>query len=440
MFFEFIYILLFILVISYSLVIIIKSKNNFIIIGAIFGLIYFNILPFLIFIINDGTQGLGLDSTSKWAVYSNVRNHPEQILYYFLVLFVILISINFVAIIIRKKKNYLKRTNGSIKQLLFLTLVFIVLYFFKDSYIPDDIHNWAKRAAYFNEQYGLYGNILNVIILSLQYYILIISFNLFEKKFNFIVLFLLFLGVIDTLLTSNRIFFFFFFLLIFYKLFEYKKYIYIISGIFTSIPLIFIMTLWPYIRSSVSSMSYMEAFLKGIEHFELNTSVLNYFIFSMTEGADFLVSYTIVHDFPNIHSFYYGETIFKIFTFYIPRSIWENKWDSIAIKAAQLYDPNISGFSLNTTFVGELYANLGLVGVFLFSFVILLLLNKINLFLNNLKNITFDTSVFFFAITFQIMRSNFSDMFLIVVFVSTIIMILSITNIKNLNWRKKNEK
>jgi len=430
----------FLILFLYIYLVLKNSNNNLLVIGAIFGLIYFNILPFLVFLLNDGSEGLIIDSTSKWAIYNHILENHFNNLYYFISLLIMVFSIHIYSVIFKQKQiGQEKDSNISTIGTSTIGIIFILLLFFKESLIPEDITHWAKRAEYFNEHYGFFANIYSFILIGIKYLILVLSHNLFRSNFNFAVLFLLMIAILDTLITSNRIFFLVCGIVIFYNMIVFKKYKFLIIGFIFSIPLIFLMSIWPYVRAISSEMSLIDALVKGINNFELSTNIFNYIIFSATEGADFLVSYTMLIDIPNNNDYLYGSTIFKIFTYFIPRSIWEDKWESIALVAAQRYDNNLEGFSLNTTFLGEAYANFGLVGIFVFTLFILIVLHYMNLFLNRLKFIKLNLDILFFAIIFQTMRANFSDIFLIVINLTILLMLYSLIKsfLKKFNNRRK---
>jgi hypothetical protein len=85
------------------------------------------------------------------------------------------------------------------------------------------------------------------------------------------------------------------------------------------------------------------------------------------------VYYAILKIFPDSHGYLYGQSLLKAFVFWVPRSIWPGKPDSISVMVGGLLAP-VSETSLVTTIFGEMYANFGI--LFLFAVPISILVVK----------------------------------------------------------------
>lgn len=434
---SFIYFIFFILLLIYSFYIVKKNKNDYLIIGSIFGLIYFNIIPFGIFLIQNGTMGIDIQSTARWAVVRDASLYFDDIMEYFLGLFLMLTSI-FIYTKVKIKKysesNFIQELKAlpSNKSLIVILFIFLVMNFSKDAMIPSYITHWAEKAEYFNHRFGTIAQIFNFFLVGLKFFLLIIATNLFKNNMKLAIIILISAAFIDVFFSANRIFSLVVGLVLFILLFKNKYFKSIMLLIVISIPLIVFMTLWPYIRSTMSYMSFGDAAIKSLKFLDNVESLILNVIFDTVEGADFLVSFAIIQDFPEKYDYFYGTSILKIFTLFIPRSLWPDKWDSIAIEMAQIYHPHAKGFSLATTLYGEIFANGGLISLFIVPFLLLIILSISFTFLKKLY-ITLDFSFFAFAITFLTMRSNFSDVFLQLISISIFIILTK----KLLNTRIK---
>jgi oligosaccharide repeat unit polymerase len=389
-----------------------KNSKNLILVGFVLGFVYFNILPFFTFILNDGITITEASSSYRWGSFSNILEKPDQIYKYFIAIYMMIFSIYLYTFTVKKpsQKKFTKCIKINYTEIIIFFSIFILLNILRESMIPEHITHWGLRAQYFNKNYGLIGNILSFILLGVKYTIFIYLLNYYNKENQrkFLLLIIL-LSVLDIYYSSNRIFFLISMISILYILIIEKRYKIILLSSLPALFMIFFMSLWPFIRATKATMSFLDATILAINNFELNMSILSYMIFSITEGANFLVSYSIVIDFPEIYDFFYGTTIFKIFVIFIPRSLWEDKWKSIAVEAANIYNPDLVGFSLNTTFLGEIFANFGFLGLFIIPFLTLLLLYYLRIFFNKFSN-GLNIDFLFFVVAFQIMRANLSDM------------------------------
>jgi hypothetical protein len=416
------------LLIAFSYYIIKNNKNDYLTIGAIVGLVYFNMIPFSIFLLNDGTIGLNIEAAAdtRWAFFQNISKNPEGILKYFLAIFFMYISIFFYTqskLFKYRELSFSRETTITSKFIYLMLTVFLLMNIVKDILIPANVTHWAEKAEYFNLHYGVVAQVFNFFLVGLKYYLLVITTNIFKQNKKFSILILLLIAIIDIAFTANRIFALLVgmvLLILFVKNRNYKS---IITLSIFSVPLILFMNLWPYIRSTMSNLPFLETIENSLVLLEVAEDLIMITLFSMTEGADFLVSFSILEDFPNKYNFFYGTSLLKIFTFFIPRALWENKWDSIAIEMAHIYHPSEDGFSLATTLLGEIFANGGFIALLIVPF---LLLKILSVMFRVLKKISKEQNYSFlaFSIAFLSMRSNFSDAFLQLISISIFIILL----------------
>lgn len=421
------YCILFILMALYSFSIIKNNKNDYLVIGSIFGLIYFNIIPFGIFLINNGTTGIGVQSTARWAEVSDASLYFDYILEYFLGLFLVLFSVYIYTKMRIRKYSESKLTQyinllPSRTSLIIILIIFLIMNIYKQSLIPSYITHWADKAEYFNHQYGVFANIYNFFLVGLKFFLLIVATNLFKNNIKLAILILVTAAFIDVFFSANRIFTLIVGLVLFILFFRNKYFKSLILLSIVSVPLVVFMTLWPYIRSTMSYMSFSDAVIMSLNLLDNTETLISKTLFDMTEGADFLVSFSIIQDFPEKYDFFYGTSLLKIFTFIIPRSLWEDKWDSIAIEMAQIYHPFSQGFSLATTLYGEIFANGGFIALTIVPCLLLIILSFSFIVLKRFYA-TLNFSFFAFAITFLAMRSNFSDVLLQLISISIFLLL-----------------
>ena len=89
---------------------------------------------------------------------------------------------------------------------------------------------------------------------------------------------------------------------------------------------------------------------------------------SMLVNADFAMVFDalvgVIKRVPEEVGYLYGDTLFKFFYFPIPRSVWPDKPESISVVVAKrIYEVGDSPVSFNPTIIGELYFNLGWIGL-----------------------------------------------------------------------------
>lgn len=420
-----IYFSLFALLVISTILLVSKNRNDYLVIGFVVGLVYFNIIPFVVFLLNDGTVGLNIESHARWAIVPDISNNPEMIIKYFLTLFTMLMSIFAYSKfpIVKYRQIHTTLTADNSKSALFFLLIFLILNVIKDMLIPASITHWAEKAYFFNAHFGLLAQIFNFFMVGIKFYLLIIGSTIYSSKAKLSLILLISAALIDVIFTANRIFSLLIGLVLIILFIQNRNYrALFLLGTF-SIPLIIFMNLWPYIRSTMSYLPFYETMQKSLELLTYGPELIMLTIFSMVEGADFLVSFAIVEDFPNRYDYFYGTSLLKIFVLFIPRSIWEDKWDSVAIQMAQIYNPYNEGFSLATTLLGEIFANGGFIALILLPY---LLLNIFAYVFKKLKGINSNVNYTFlaFAITFLSMRSNFSDTFLLLIAIAIFLLLM----------------
>lgn len=107
-------------------------------------------------------------------------------------------------------------------------------------------------------------------------------------------------------------------------------------------------------------------------YFSQNTKALRVILLKSVDTYHSYELYrNVVRDFPKVHNFYYGESLVKPLTFFIPRDVWKDKPESLTNKIPRLYYGSTRGghYSSGFTIAGEFYVNFGVIGTVVLFFV-----------------------------------------------------------------------
>jgi hypothetical protein len=277
--------------------------------------------------------------------------------------------------------------------------------------------NWYESSAQFWEQFGFLGVILNFSHFAARLVFVTTFFfyykTFFDTKFLGILLLILFC-LFDAYITGNRIFLFVSLALIgsdFLKDFGKRD----AYQVIVVIPLVIIMGL----ASSAYGLlrKYISAF--GIPSFDQLTLIFENFgfdewglksaILGMFESINFNVVMSIFNE-ATIHNIFYGESYLKVFFTFIPRNLWPDKPESIALEATKILSPSEDHLSLALTMIGEMHFNFLYLGIiFIIPFLI---------FLNKICNACFELipelrNYFLFGLGVLMFRMSFSDTFMV---------------------------
>ena len=92
----------------------------------------------------------------------------------------------------------------------------------------------------------------------------------------------------------------------------------------------------------------------------------------ITESVNFNTLVFIVRDFGDKFDYLYGISYLKSFFFFVPRSIWPDKPNSLPVIIGDIYCPNC-GVAFITTALGEAYANFGFISLIIIPLVIIII-------------------------------------------------------------------
>ncbi len=163
--------------------------------------------------------------------------------------------------------------------------------------------------------------------------------------------------LIEVFLSGNRIFVALMLITYFSHLLIKQKYLALLLVALSFPGLSILSGTWAYYR--INSDVGLGASLAHISEIAISDpNMIPTSVIEMTEGANSLALMAITRDFGNEEELLLGHTLIKVFLLPVPRSIYPNKPENFNLIAAAIYEPNIPGFSLNTTIFGELFANL----------------------------------------------------------------------------------
>jgi hypothetical protein len=138
-----------------------------------------------------------------------------------------------------------------------------------------------------------------------------------------------------------------------------------------------------------------------------------------TEGASVMQLIHIVNDFGNKFNYFYGSTYSKAITFVVPRMLYPDKPENYPVRIARLYEPG-EVTSLNTTQLGELYANFGVFTVLLLPFFTIMIFLLSTVLTGRIEDhALLLTALFLLLVWFA--RSSFEDNFIMFVFTAALI-------------------
>tara|TARA_X000000368_G_scaffold373458_1_gene324489 strand:- start:16875 stop:18233 length:1359 start_codon:yes stop_codon:yes gene_type:complete len=401
-----------------------KAKNDGLSfqLGILFSVLFF-LAPPSFFLIFSGTvevDRFGFGGTDFKDIYINESAVSMLILSIYIILISLWTMFSENKIILNDVSDTYKSSKTYYLNTIYLTLIYSVFFsliIFIFSGISSGGGNWYESSAQFWEQFGFIGVILNFSHFAARLVFVTVFFFYFKNFINNKLLgfsFLIFFCLFDSYITGNRIFLFVALALLgtdFLKNFGKRQAYQII--ILT--PLVVILGLassvYGLLRYYISAFGIptFDELILIFENFEFDEWGLKSAILGMFESINFNVVMSIFNE-ATIHNIFYGESYLKVFFTFIPRSLWPDKPESIALEATKILSPSEDHLSLALTMIGEMHFNFLYLGI-LFIVPFLIVLNKIcNACLGALPEIR---SYFLFGIGVLMFRMSFSDTFMV---------------------------
>ncbi len=407
----------FILIILIFLALFFKEGLNFKV-GISFGLLFFVFLPVWVMIFTGKIPltraGFGGTDLVDMILKDNIQ--AAFILLAFI--FSIITYLYFPKLKYKGKKGV--QIKPTIKSYLAVYILGMLIIFVGSGLLKGG--DWYENRHNFFISSGAFAVLLAFVLNSSK--ILIIA-SLFHKWINkqysfikFVFLIVPFVAL-DMFFTGNRIYLFCTAITIgLILLRRFPSYIIVFSPII--LPVVFILgyfaSIFKHMRGPLFAQGlptipiFMASLFRAIS---LEPPKPSMFFLEISESINVNVMFEIFNKYDN---FLYGTTYLKPLFFYLPRSIWLSKPESITVIAAKEY----GGASLVTTIMGEMYMNFYLFGIILLP-IFLLILDY--LLTRALKNFGAISGVILFIIGILIFRMPFSDELLVFFFLWIILKI-----------------
>ncbi|WMI68928.1 O-antigen polymerase [Mangrovimonas sp. YM274] len=390
-------------------------------VGISFGVLFFIFIPVWVMII---TGTLELSKTDFY--YTSLRDVvlKDNISSSFLLIayiFSIIIYLCFPSRYSNLEVN--NEFKPSIKSYLIVYFIGMLIVFIGSGLLEGG--NWYRNRHNYFESTGAFAVLISFITSSVR--ILIIS-SLFYKwlkndwKFRKFLFLTVMFTVLDMMFSGNRIYLFCTAILIglmFLKKYPKKSFI-ALPFVF---PLAFVLgyfaSIFRHIRGPLfeSGFPTFDIFLKSLDRaMLLEPPNPKLFFIGISESINVNVIYDLFNRYDTI---LYGATYLKPLFFYVPRSVWPNKPESITTIAANTFGGN----SLVTTLIGEMNMNFSLLGIILLPIVIWFTEGFLTKSLRNFNSIV-NIVGFIFGILF--FRMPFSDDILIFVFLVLILLFFNV--------------
>ena len=174
--------------------------------------------------------------------------------------------------------------------------------------------------------------------------------------------------------------------------------------------LLLVFSVWAYIRHDLSNLGEaIETHAQMDVENRVTTTLLD-----TTEGSCVMILLHMVNDFGSKFDYLYGLTYSKAVTFTLPRYIYPNKPQNFPALLAQLYEPG-EITSLGATQLGELYANFGLLSIFLLPIITVGIMWFSNRLRFGTERHVLISAVLFLLVLWSVLAS-FEDSFITLVF------------------------
>ena len=350
--------------------------------GWFSGLVFFVCLPFSLVTLNGGVDLAGW--SASWTTID--LSDSKFVFSYFMIWILLIISFLVIIVCLSARKHHLM-TNGCLKRvstkykkvillLMGMMLIdWIIRIWSHGGIVPLIISDWYSRGEMLYEEYGhlyvLYNHILTAVnflfvVLSIYH----VSQTIHHRRIFFatplffvIAIFLL----LQMIVSGNRIFIASFGVALF-TLFIIKK---SMRSITISILLIFLLVpffgMWAVIRGNVTDWSERKEFYHEVVSRDNNQG--KYFNIAMDafEGVGVTLLFNVINDFGEREKYLYGQSYYRIFTFFLPRTIYPEKSSNITTVFAEIYEPGIDT-SLVASVIGDMYANFSLFTLIILPF------------------------------------------------------------------------
>ncbi len=395
-------------------------------------IIYFIIIPLFYYVLN-GELNLN-DATAPATYYYLESDYDTQSnILLFLVSFLIT---NIIIIIFENifantlkigTKKYDFETDSKLNIAWLFSFGFLIAYYF---IVMKGADHWYHAKGEFFENYGTVGVIFGFLLFGSKMYFLSEFFKAIDKNHNKLKLALYALSIIaaELYVTGNRVFIFVFAYTFLFYLILNKKYKYLLWLLVISVISAFVLGCYSVFRSYLYSEGFEVALDRTIEFIATNSVIYDYVFKAIFEtvNINILMSLYKSADFINLDLTHL--TFLKPFIFFIPRSLLENKIESVTVIAGQMLDGR-EGLSLVTLLPGEAILNFGCI-FFIFLPFVVVIFNRFALLISkgNVNNWAL------LGYGLLIMRFPFSDVF--IQYIATTLLIMFGNRLSKFKFKK----
>jgi len=390
--------------------------------GIAFGVLYFIFIPIWVLII---TGKIPIDQTNfsrttltDVILKTNIKSSFILLLYLFAIIIYLYIST-----ITDKRKILDTDFKLNLKLYLPVYVVSLLIIFIGSGLLEGG--NWYDNRNTFFKETGSIAILIGYILTASR--ILIIASLIYLWKINKLktvrfFIYILSFSILDMFLSGNRLYFFITIVMI--GLLVLKRYpVKTFIMLPLTVPLVAFVAYFgsifrhmrgPLFEFGLPTRKVFMASLKramSLEPFDFSTFFLN-----ISESVNVNVIYDIFNRYDHI---LYGATYLKTLFFYIPRSIWQSKPESITVITANQF----GSASLVTTIIGEMQMNFSYFGIVLLP--IFLWLTEIIIKKFSPNNYFYSIITFIFGLL--IFRMPYSDEMIVFFF---IVLLLYVSKIK----------
>jgi oligosaccharide repeat unit polymerase len=400
------------------------------IMGWLVGLGYFVVAPLTMLVLHGGYQIPDFYEVN--ARYASVSLSDVRYLIPTLVIWLsLLLAFQSVALLRPQKKSSwsaadLPLNDRKLRRVIFLTLSFSILDCLftvwrlggLESFL---ISHWYLRQeeslARFGDLFVLYAQLAlaNQIVFTAAV-ALFTARQLQLRKSEWRLFALILFGfVLQMVMSGNRIFVALYALSFLTACWIYQRKRLILAILILSPVALLFFSAWASLRHDLSSIAEN---LPGYVDRDIESRAMTT-LMDTTEGASVMQLMHMVNDFGDKFNYFYGSTYSKAITFVVPRALYPDKPANYPVQIAKLYEPG-EVTSLNTTQLGELYANFGVFAVLLMPFLTIMIVLLSTVLTRKIEDhVLLLTVLFLLLIWFA--RSSFEDNFIIFVFTVALI-------------------
>ncbi len=384
--------------------------------GLSFAVLYFIFIPVWILILTGKVDLVKIDFgwTSLTDVYLNKDIKASLLLIVYL--FALIIYLYFFNFYKSTEDSSKKEYKPNLKLYFIIYIVSFLIILIGSGLLEGG--NWYSSRHSFLIKYGIFAVLTSFMMNSAK--ILIIASLVYlwtndKLKFRSFIFYILAFTVFDMIFTGNRIYIFSTFAII--GLLLFKKYPQrVLIGLPILVPVLFYVGYFaaifrhirgPLFKEGIPTFTVFKNTLERAIH--LDPPNLTTFFLNISESVNFNVIYNI---FNRYDEYLYGATYFKPFVYFIPRSVWAEKPESITKIAANYFGSS----SLVTTVIGEMHMNFAYWGILLLPFVLFF----IEYFFSKFKMNSPIFNYILFIMGILILRMPFSDDILMYIFMTLI--------------------